>query len=279
MSNGQNYQPTSAPYTADLLKPHDKNLVWLKEFGTNTTHNVGENFQTADAGGPVKLSVNARLGMLQSIQDGGEGTTMAGTSYLIPPWSSYPPSPLDPAVAAVCLFGHFLLADSNIDDPEETRGLLVFGAEDFVGNVDAKTCTTIEIASAPGGAVSSQGEEATLVVSQFGAGAGQDPTSTITFPHWGTNLYVRMMILGDVAEAKQAESVVWISRDGISWTVIEFVSIEADGPLRRIGVGTRGGPATAYLDWLRIYSYAIEGSTGDGAVLVPTLPLTGDRRY
>ncbi len=272
----QNYQPTSAPYTADNLKPHDKDLAWVKEFGTNTTQNIGETFITSDAGGPPEISVNARLGMLQNIQGNADPDTMAGSTFLIPPWSSYPPTIFEPQVAAICLFAHFLLADSNMDDPEASTAALVFGAEDFVGNVDAKRCSVVGIGTGEG---LNFGQPAAALLAQFGLGAGFDPTDDERVSHWGTSLYVRAMILGDVAEAKQSEGIVWVSRDGMSWTLLDFFDVVADGPFRRIGLATLGGASTGYLDWVRIYNYPLEGIKSEESVLVPPLPITGDRRF
>lgn len=276
MTTGQqNYQPTSAPYNADNLKPHDKDLVWLKEFGTNTTQNTGEGFNTGDSGGPPKMSINARLGMLQEIQDGADAETMAGSTFLIPPWSSYPPTVFEPQVAAICLFGHILLADSNMDDPESSSCGLVFGAEDFVGNVDAKNASIVGLTTE----ATPFGAPASTVLAQFGTGAGAPPTDDQQAPFWGTDLYIRMLLVGDVAEAKQSEGIVWVSQNGLSWTLLDLFDIVADGPLRRIGLATLGAQTTAYLDWLRIYAYRLEGLTAEEAVLVPTLPVTGDRRF
>jgi len=268
-----NYQATSAPYSADNLKPHDKDLAWTMEFGTETTEATGDAFNTTDSGGPAKVTVNARMGMLQCVQDSDDPDTMSGSSFLLPPWSTWGDSPaLGPDVKSIVLMAHVLLSETNIDDPSGTNGFLLLAAEDFVGNVDSEDCTTV-------GILGGFEEEASFHVANYGSGAGQPPTDEGDVEAWGTNLYFRLMILGDVDEEKQSEAFVWVSRDGLSWTFIDQTQISGNGGLRRVGLGVTGAPGVALLDWVRIYNYPLAGFDEDGGVLEPPMPITGGRLF
>lgn len=277
MANGH-YQPTSAPYNADNLKPHDTDLVWTQEFGTETTENVGQSFVTSDAGGSSQNIVDARTGMLQVRSVAPDPDSMTGTTFLIPPWSTYAESPIiGPQGKAIMLFAHFLLPESNVDDPAGTAALLVLAAEDFVGFVDGKNCSAVAIKGSENPDI---GEEADILIQSYGNGADDSPTDEEDRQHWGTNLYIRMLIVTDTTdEEKESDAFVWSSRDGLSWTLLGNVQITADGQFRRIGLGISGAAGMAALDWVRIYSYPLSGFQEDGGVFTPVFPVTGDRRY
>lgn len=264
-----NYQPTSAPYSADNLPVHETDLAWVREFGTETTEATGQAFSTS--GASTVNTVNGRMGMLECLQDA-DSETMSGTTFLIPPWSTYADSPiLGPDSKAICLIAHFFLPEANLIDPESPTALLILAAEDFVGNVDSNDVSAVAIRGR-------SGREADAIFQNYGNGAGSDPTNDDEVEQWGTDLYVRLVITGDVAEEKESEALLWLARDGLSWTPTSSGQITADGTFRRIGLGVTGGPGKAWLDWVRIYNYPLAAISEQG-VLSPPLPLTGGRRF
>ena len=59
----ENAQATSTPYEAAVPVARDTGLVWSKEFGTNVTADVGDNFNTTSAPvrPPTLADIDARL--------------------------------------------------------------------------------------------------------------------------------------------------------------------------------------------------------------------------
>jgi len=274
--NMKNYQPTSAPYSADNLGPHDEGLALAIEFGTDVTAETGQAFVTSDAGGAGTPSINARLGMLQFTQDSADPDSMAGTTFLIPPWSTYDESPvLGPDAKVIVVYAHFLCNEMAFGDAEDSHALLVLADEDFVGNVDNEDCTAIAIR----GSGEDEGVEADALIQVYGNGAGQQPSDEEEKTRWGTNLYVRLIIVGDTAEEKESEAGLWLSRDGLTWTPAGEFQIQASGSFRRIGIGYVGTNGTCWLDWLRIYNYRLTGAGQEEQIFQPPLPLTGGRRF
>lgn len=269
-----NYQPTSAPYNADNLKPHDAQLVWMREFGTETTENTGEAF----SGNPLVATVNkidARTGYLEVKQNSedADDTSVNGTTFLLPKWSDYPPTPIfgtgpdDPRV--ICLYAHLLLAEGdNFDGPASAQ--LILAPEDFVGNVGAIGCAGI------GPVMDNQPQEDSVAITGWNAGAGQIPTNAVQVPLWGSNIYLRLLIAGD--DFKESELTAHISRDGLSWTALADLQVPGNGnPMRRVGMGMIGGQGFGWLDWVRVYSFPLTGV--NAGLTIPPFPLTGDRRY
>lgn len=268
-----NYQPTSAPYSADNLPAHDEDIAWIKEFGTETTEATGQAF-TASPATPTINTVNARMGMLECRQGADGAEFMSGTTFLIPPWSTYAEGSV-PELRTICLMAHFLLAEQNLFDPDDVRALLILAAEDFVGDVSGQDVTAIAIRT-PGGLEA--GVEASAVLQSYANGAGALPTTEVEYTRWGTSLYVRLLIIGDVAEEKESEMTLWTSRNGSSWSMQSQPQVTAEGAFRRIGLGVSGAAGTAWLDWVRIYNYRLQSVSAEGA-LTPQLPLTGGRLF
>lgn len=276
--NGQNYQDTSSPYSADLLAPHDVGIQKILEFGTETTLDSGDAF-TGSLGFSTVNSVNARVGMLE-VQQLNSGVTkengVAGSTFLLPEWSSYPPSPFfgsapdDPRV--ICIYAHLLKREANVQDPEEDTALLMLAGEDFVGDVSIIQSTGIGlIGDAP-----EDGAEGGLTIKQWSNGTGVEATSEDTNVLWGSNLYIRLIAIGD--DTKETDVGIDVSRDGLTWTHIVDTQVLANGEaMRRIGLGYTGGTGVAWLDWVRVYAYPVAGDV-DG-LLQPLAPLTGARRY
>lgn len=268
-----NYQPTSAPYNADNLKPHDTQLVWSREFGTETTEDTGQPFNGLPGESTVD-TINARTGFLQCDQLSTEADedSVNGTTFLTPPLSSFPPSPVfgdgPDAPRAIVLFAHLLFKEAPEGGP--SAAMLMLAGESFVGNVSGTQAFGVGIVA------DAIPEESSAIISAWGDGAGQEPESE-TAPHWGSNLYFRCFIVGN--DDKESDTVIWASRDGLTWTMINDGSqIMASGePFRRVGIGITGGQGIGYLDWVRIYSYPVTGVQGQ--MFLPEFPLTGDRRY
>lgn len=277
MNMNRNYQPTSAPYTANNLNPHDKDLAWVKEFGTNTTSDVGDIFTTTDTA-TAEMSIDARLGMLMCDQRGADPDTMSGSTFLIPPWESYAESPaFGPDQKFIFLFAHLLLQETNGVDPSDTNAHLVLAGEDFVGNVDSKFASAVTIEPNQ----DTVGEEAAAAWETWGSGMDSDPTGSDPRDKWGTDLYIRMLIGQDMTDlGKESDMGLFYSRDGLSWTNPEISSqIVADSPLRRVGLGVSSAAGTALLDWVRIYNYPLSGTNQESGTILPPFPVIGGRRF
>jgi hypothetical protein len=246
--------------------------VWAREFGTETTENTGNSF-SGELGAATINRVDARTGFLEISQLNGDADedSINGTTFLFPEWSSFPPSPIfgdqpdDPR--AICLYAHVLLKE-NLPFDGPTQGMLMLAGESFTGDVGNQQCTGIGIAG------DNSPEEHSATVLEWQNGAGSEPQGE-TAPHWGSNLYFRVVMLGD--DTKETDYISWISRDGLSWSGFAGGSVLADGEAcRRVGLGI-SSPGIAYLDWMRIYAYPLAGESG--GFLTPDFPLTGDRRY
>ncbi len=277
MTMNQNYQPTSAPYSADNLDPHDPGLVWSKEFGTNTTADTGQAFNTSDSSGAPTMTVDARLGMLKCEQNGEDPDSMAGSTFLLPEWESFAESPaLGPDNRLMLVHAHLLLQEVHPGDPNGTHAMLVMGSENFVGNVDDIGPTSVSIRHAEGG----EATPASVIVDYWGANADNSPTDTFENDLWGTNLYIRMLIGQNISDlGKESEMGLFLSQDGISWTLAQSLQVGNDGAMRRIGLGVYGAPGTALLDWVRVYDYALESFSQESGVFRPNYPLIGGRRF
>lgn len=270
MNQRANYQPTSNPYTADLLKPHDDKLKMALEFGTQNTSDTGDAFVTDPGATPTINSINARMGMLE-VQANEDIIEPRGTTFLLPEWSEFTENPAVGGARVMCIYAHLLLRDSAVG--EEAVALLVLAGEDLIGNAPAVPLSAIAIATAQSMGSDVEGQEANAVALEWvnGGGGGQDVLNSIH--QWGTSLYIRLFCLGDTD--KETECEVFLSRDGLTWT--PAFALEIDESLRRIGLGMLGS-GLAWLDWVRVYDYPVTGFS-PGGLFLPLAPLTGNRRF
>jgi hypothetical protein len=254
-------------------------LVFAKEFGTQTTTNAGEGFTTdAAEPTPAKNSVNARVGMLETLSNDGVDIDGArGTTFEVPAYDAYRPQTLqalpDPDFRLYTLYAHLLLAEHILEgDPDDTIGHLILAGDGFAGSVPNAPFASIGIQPPVSGAA--DGEEDNLKVLEYNNGGDNDPTAETTVLHWGSNLYIRLGVSGIIGK-EFMEGEVWVSRDGLTWTHQNFLA--GDFALTRVGVGVQG-IGRVWLDWVRTYNWTLAEEPVDGK-LVPYPPLTGGRRF
>ncbi len=276
-----NEQQPATPYNADNLIAHDKGLIWAREFGTNTTLNVGNPVQTPSGGPPaVPAAINARTGMLEvnSLQAANALFPPRGNTFLMPDWTKGPLSPvLGPDVAVAVLFAHTLYlqqpVDLNVSGMDIIdRVSLLLGQEAFVGNDDIEDFQAFSIIPNRAGAMNA----ASAFASQDdwdGGGQTGSPVGQVQMDHFGCNLYWRFIMASD--GVKQTDFFIAVSQDGMCWTPIGSSTI--GGVVRRVGLGV-GGFCLGALDWARLYSYVIEDCPPTGFA-VPLPPITGGRLY
>jgi len=274
MSDDRNFQATSAPYSADNLRVHDKDLVFAKEFGTQTTSDAGDAFTTDSVNLDNNTnSINARMGMLESLNaDNNAPESPRGTTFEVPGPDAYPTSPIafDPNLRIYTMFAHLLLPQTTFSDPDSSVGYLILAGDGFVGNVPNAPFMAVGIR--PEGSPN-EGEEAEALVLEYNNGGdGNNPTSQEESEHWGTNLYIRLGLIQDVTK-QSVDAEIDLSRDGITWTRQD--GRFGDFQVTRVGIATSGTTAV-WLDWVRTYSHVI---TSVGQALVPPQPLTGGRRF
>lgn len=275
MSDDRNYQATSAPYSADNLKVHDKNLVFTREFGTNITDQAGDAFTTDSVDVTDNAnSINSRMAMLETVSvDPSAPNSPRGTTFEVPPADVYSTSPLagDPNIRFYTMYAHLLAAESTLGEPDASTAYLILADDGFVGNVPNAPFNAIAIRPEGGGP--NFGEEAENLIMEFANGGdGLNPTQTEIHSHWGTNVYIRLVIIQDVTKQSN-DTEVWLSRDGMTWTHLE--SLTGDFNINRVGIAT-SGQGRVWLDWLRTYDYVIDFV---GPSLIPAPPLTGGRRF
>lgn len=271
-----NLQPTSSPYSADLLRPHDRELAWVKEFGTNTTEDVGDAFETnfASTGDPLAL-VEARFGTLAiSTMSIASDTVPKGRSFLIPPWSTYKDAPVlgVPGLKMIVIYAHMYLFQ-EADDSAGTNNSagFILSTEDLIGTAPTEPFMQFNIKPvAP--IVLGVRPEHNLQMEEWNiGGAGMNPNPFVVNPAWGSNLYFQVITIGD--GVKFASCICSISRDGITWTNVGTFGFP--GVLRRVGLSITGREI-AGLDWVRIYNYP--AITADN-IFEPPPPATGSRLF
>jgi len=268
--SAENEQATSAPYAQDNLATHDFALVWAREFGTETTTNVGDAVQ-AGAIDEAEASINARLGMLQvsTLGNSPESAITRGRNFVTPEWGTYPLSPLFGFdIRTIMIYAHTFMSQTEESAPNDTEYVdLLLGGIDFVGEVAAEPFSTCSIRFP---------STAGLTIAQPDANVedwadGVSPEGPAVGVAWGNGLYWRILAATD--GLKETDLIVDVSRDGIGWTQLgQFVLAE---PLRRIGLGCRG-LCTGLLDWCRIYVSPFDDFD---SYFLPRPPKTGGRLY
>ena len=275
-------QQPAAPYTADNLIVRDTQLIWAREFGTNTTQNIGQPIQTPSGSEPaVPAAVNARTGMLEvnSLQADDPLFPPRGRTFLMPDWTQGPLSPvLGEEVAVAVLFAHTLYLQQPIDLNVSgmdviDRVSLLLGDEAFVDDNDTDDFQAFSITpdrGPPGNQMPSRASQDDW----DGGGQTGVPDSITPVDHMGQNLYWRFIMASDGVKGTDFFSAV--SRDGMTWQPVVLGS-QIGGTVRRVGLGVSGFCLGA-LDWARLYSYVIEDCPASGFA-IPLPPVTGGRRF
>lgn len=264
-------QQTSVPYSADVLQPHDTDLFFAVELGTNVTQNAGEPFNTqAVVTENARTAVDGRLGMLRCWIDPDQGDTPSdsprGSTYLIPDWSNLPPSPAL-AVPTIAIFAHLINLDASFAGSGSESGV-VFGGLGLVGDVPAEIFTTTGLSRQL-----SPLDPWNMIAAYWGSGGGGGaPDFDNVSISFGQNLYVRALCFYDPKGDETEIASIAISRDGLGWW--ECGSGEVPGLLRRVGVYQRQDGFGA-LDWIRVYNWPLASIAGP---LLPQ-PQTGGRLF
>jgi len=275
-----NYEQNSAPYSADVLAVHDKNLVFYKSFGTNITANVGDQFKTV-AGGSASAQIDSRLAMLNLRTPAAVSEQApAGRSFLTPNMLDpklFPPAPNLGDLQFSVLYAHVLLGQ-EFPTGATWAVDLILGRVGLIGDAFAEPfflCSLLTesmIVVAPEVVTPPYGPFQSIAASQsfWATGAG-GPVAELATKNLGNDVYFRVIMSTDGVKTTCDAAV---SQKGVQWMGMAGGSFS--GVLGRVGLGVRG-IANGLLDWFRIYSYVPTGNDDNG--LVPPPPQTGGRLY
>ena len=276
-----NEQQTSSPYNPDTLNVHDKDLVWVRDFGTETTNETGEKFQTSIGAEDINKQINARLGMLSVSTrkfgggiDPGALEAPRGTTFVLPDWDTFPESPnITPGFKAVVLYAHTLYkqrGDGAVLSSDSSFVDLVLGEQSLVGgNLLAKlVCCGID------GNLPLGGEPCAIQVDTFNAGGNAGPTDSADSLDWGNDVYWRIFMSSQAPAFKTTNLEIYVSQKGLGWQLVTSTSIDA--LVTRVGAGVRC-IADGLLDWCRLYTWVIDDA--DGQYIEPPMPETGGRMF
>ena len=276
----QNEQAASTPYSADNLAPHDKDLRYILEFGTEVTEEVGESFTTNQVLTPdIPASIDARRGVLQleSFSEEVEGDLLAprGNTFLMPDWDTFPASPAAGGVIFSVMYAKICLKQTPLDFSAGYGGVpsfgLVLAPENYVGQV-AVDAEAQFFGQFPAGSVTD--------ILQTGLIVG-DTVSPISSNILASSASIYFCILHSTDGVAKSDVVPMWSHDGACWySMLDFVSgLGVDYVTRRVGLYVQGA-LCASLDWFRSYQYVIEEITTNGAnPFQPPFPDTGGRLY
>ena len=273
-----NEQQTSGPYSADVLNVHDKDLVWVREFGTEVTGDTGQAFTTnfGGAGPDITSEINARLGML-SVSTRGAGVNAfeapRGTTFELPDWDSFPDSPaIAVGFKAVVLYAHLLNKTRGDGSSNSASSFvdLVLGSENLEGDnlVAPLVCCGID------GNIPINGEPSAVQVDVFNNGGNAGPTESDDVETWGNDVYWRIFMSSQAPTFKTTNLEIAVSQKGLAWQQVASVSM--DDLVVRVGAGVRCA-ADGLLDWARLYTWVITDASGQ--FIEPPMPETGGRLF
>ncbi len=272
-----NEQQKAGPYSPDVLNVHDKDLLWVREFGTEVTTETGDKFTTNAGASNVEALIDARLGMLNVNSDGSGVEAPRGSTFLFATpeqWQAFPESPeLGPGTIAVVMYAHTLYkdrADGGAVGSGQSFADLILGSEDLIG----EAVNSPLIACGISGSDTLGGEPVPINVDTYNLGGDNGPTESDTANDWGSNVYWRILMVTQQPAFKTTSVVVDVSTGGLAWQNVATTSL--DNLVTRVGLGVRC-VANGMLDWARLYSWVIEEAQGD--YILPRPPETGGRMF
>lgn len=288
----QNYQATHAPYAADVLRPHDQQLIFQREFGTEVNPDPGDTFNTENGGPALKWRRDPRSGSLEVFADSNvpDFAQAKGQSFLIPDWTQGPDYLPDVGAAegqkAVAVIGRFRCPSPPTPISDYLGGIpgvgLVLGQENLVGDVEDTNFTLVELRpdqewnvnppvapppwDAPGGFwVASPSYVRTA---EFEANPVQpnppieQSAAARSAPIFGgMDVYLKAFCLWS---EKQGSTSVFAacSQNGLAWSPCGFGEVEGN-VMRRIGISVRAANMWGAVDWLRVYQLTFPGTEAE----------------
>ena len=281
----KNYQATSNPYSADNLAPHDTSLRFNRDYGTNRTEDVGDEYNGSGIAEPNPVArIDARLGMLElnsfNMSEADQNFGPRGQTFLGPDLSEFPVTSIGGTEAniAVVYAKTLLRREGFIQFPEDPWGAgFVIGPAELVGADPTRellSCDTF-FSAEPAGPNDAR-DRASIQVRVWEDGGGDDPDICgEVIERMTQTVYWRLAIFEDPEEKLGSSITVEWSADGLTWQMI-CLSATLPDAVRRFGLVTYG-PCIASLDWVRFYSYQVTAI--NDWVSEPPFPEVGGRLF
>ncbi len=264
-----NEQQPATPFGAASLDVRGNLLRFAKEFGTNTTTDVGDPFQTtAAASAAVPARVDGQLGMLEVAQEvlGDNQTEPRGNTYLTPPWEQFTEQTnVGPGVRIAILYARFLLMQTTNSGG---AAQLILAPETLVGHQPAVPFITCDIADAGSAANLNP-----ITINEWPDGPS-GPSDTEGGGEWGNDLYLRLLIVTD--NATTTDVAMFVSTNGLAWSDQDDVGMPA--VMRRVGLSVTEGNQ-CLLDFVRMYDVRFLTVAELSTLQFPPITRTGSRLF
>jgi len=267
-------QIPNVPRTPDALQPHQRGLIFAREFGPSVIREtnleqIGEPWNASATPQQVRVGLNEDMGTLDIWTDGSTGNPAPeprGRTWLIPDWTD--PALYQPIWPNVSEDDFNMFWGASLTFHLRTMGVnqgqlfaelpdiaanvpgIVVGPAGLVGNVTGLPFWTCELKPDDQPLPSPQlGSPGKVITGKWDDES--NPPSTWFFSEgWGTHIYVRCLCLYN-AKSDQTELDCWVSTDGFSW---QYAGAEDfDGAPRRVGFHLRNDDCSGQLDWVRAH--------------------------